>query len=423
MRWRWWRSQERRETRRAREASPDEDRAWRRAYVGGWTAGTERDLSPADWRGLLLEAYEAYCNNPLAYAVIEQSTNFVLGGGVRVVAKEPRVQRAIDRFWGDPENRMDLRVYAIQTELSLFGEQFIRFFVDPLSGRTVIRQLEPLYVEAIETDPEDLEKPLRYLYCPPLRTAEWGDGRTAPAAAGGTWIDASEIDHFAINKVSNASRGRSDLATLLPWLRRYKDWLTDRVRLNRYKGAFLYDVTVAAAQRSDLDRLRAEYAVPPEPGTVLFHNEAETWRAVQPQIGADDVKDDGRALRLMIATGAGVPEHYLSEGGNTNRATAAEMGLPAIKRFQRRQEYLRQLLEVVVARVLAEQARVGAIGPRTDRTFAVEFHELGAERAGEVGPAVASFSSALATAADRGWVSAEEARRLWWRFAGEPQEG
>ncbi len=40
-----------------------------------------------------------------------------------------------------------------------------------------------------------------------------------------------------------------------------------------------------------------------------------------------------------------MPEHYLSEGGNANRATAAEMGLPAIKRMQRRQEYFRQILE------------------------------------------------------------------------------
>jgi hypothetical protein len=76
---------------------------------------------------------------------------------------------------------------------------------------------------------------------------------------------------------------------------------------------------------------------------VLFHNEVEEWKAVQPQIGAADVRDDGRALRLMIAVGAGMPEHYLAEGGNANRATAAEMGLPAIKRFQRRQEYFRQV--------------------------------------------------------------------------------
>jgi hypothetical protein len=115
----------------AREAAPDEDRGWRTAWAP--RGGTERDLPPGDWRGLLLEAYEAYCGNPLAYAVIEQSTNFVLGG-VRVVAQEARVQRAIDNFWHDPDNRMDQRVYAIQNELSLFGEHR-----DPAAGPALRR--------------------------------------------------------------------------------------------------------------------------------------------------------------------------------------------------------------------------------------------------------------------------------------------
>ena len=128
---------------------------------------TERDLPPADRRALLLEVYEAYLTNPLAHAVIELGTNFVLGGGVRVIAEDQRVQRIIDDFWQDADNRMDERIYGLLTELALFGEQFVRFFIDPLTGRTVVRQLDPLYVTEIETDPEDVERPLRYRYAPP----------------------------------------------------------------------------------------------------------------------------------------------------------------------------------------------------------------------------------------------------------------
>ncbi|NBT04536.1 MAG: hypothetical protein EBS94_14155 [Proteobacteria bacterium] len=150
---------------RARDTVPtrvlevaEDDTAWRRAG-SPWQAETPREPSPSITRQLLLDAYEAYCTNPLAYAVIEQGTNFVLGGGVRATAADARVQRAIDRFWHDPENRLDLRVYAIQTELSLFGEQFLRAFTDPATGRVVIRQLDPLAIEAIETDPDDIERP------------------------------------------------------------------------------------------------------------------------------------------------------------------------------------------------------------------------------------------------------------------------
>jgi len=53
----------------------------------------------------------------------------------------------------------------------------------------------------------------------------------------------------------------------------------------------------------------------------------------------------------------------------------------------------------------------------------VEFDELNEARPGELGPAVAGFTAALATATDRGWVAPDEARRLWWRFSGEADAG
>ena len=171
----------------------------------------------------------------------------------------------------------------------------------------VIRQLDPLAIKAIETDPDDIERRRWYLYRPTNDGANTLDGE---------WIPAAEVDHVAINRVSNARRGCSDMAPILPWLIRYEEWLLDRVRINRSKGAFLYDVTVTGGRRADLERLRREYeAYTPEPGSILVHNEVESWRAVQPNIGADDVRDDGRALRLMIATGAGRARAFSPRAG------------------------------------------------------------------------------------------------------------
>src|SRR5687768_13988405 len=159
-----------RRTERALEAAAptraDDDTGWRPASpVGGNTLNPDRDELHGE--ALLREAYRAYTTNPLAYAIVEHTTSFVLGGGARVVAKDPRVQKVVDEFWHDAENEMPLRVYDLHTELSLFGEQFVRYFVDRLTGRVVIRQLDPLYVAHIETDPNDIEKPVRYLYRPP----------------------------------------------------------------------------------------------------------------------------------------------------------------------------------------------------------------------------------------------------------------
>ena len=391
----------------------DEDRGWRRAALpGGSPLNPDRD--ELDGEALLREAYLAYRTNPLAYAVIEQTTSFVLGGGARVVAQDARVQKVIDLFWDDPENSMALRIYTIHTELSLFGEQFLRFFVDPLNGRVVLRPLDPLYVTAIKTHPEDYEKPLAYLHQPP---GELGESMTD-----GTWVPAKDVLHVTINKVSSGLRGRSDLAPILPYVRRYREWLDDRILQNKFKSAVVWDVTVNGADRAEIERMRAQSAAPPARGTVLFHTEGETWKPMHPQIDAGDAAPDGRAIRLMVATGALLPEHYLAEGSHANRATAAEMGLPAIKRFQRRQQVFRALLVRVINRVLDEAQRAGRLGPRVDRSFTVQFEELTTAPLQHVAGAVSRLTGALATASDRGWVTPEEARRLWWRYAAQADE-
>ena len=155
---------------------------------------------------------------------------------------------------------------------------------------------------------------------------------------------------------------------------------------------------------------------------MLFHSDTESWQAVRPQIGADDAAADGRAIRLMIATGAMLPEHYLGEGGTVNRATAAEMGLPAIKRMQRRQELFRAMLTRLINRVLDEGVAAGRIGPKTNRKFVVQFEELSAAPIEGLAVATERLTRALKTAEEQGWVSKEEAGRMWRRYAGQVDE-
>ncbi len=389
---------------RVQEAVAAEDSGYRQ--VSGATE--TRDDPLWDQQRLLREVYEAYVTNPLAYTVIDVQANFVLGGGVRIACASPAVQKAVDAFWQHPDNAMDTRVYSLYTELALYGEQFVRVFTDPLTGEVRLRQLDPLLIDQIETATEDIEQVLRYR----VR----GVGQDP-----GYWIAAAEMEHFTINRVSNALRGRSDLAPLLPWLQRYRDWLVDRARINRLKGSFIYDVTVRGATRNDLLAKMAAYAQPPAPGTVVFHNEAETWQPVQPSIGADDVAADGRALKLMIAAGAGLPEHYLAEGGHVNRATAAEMGLPTLRRFQRRQELFGRYLRRLVARAIQAKQDAGALAMDVDAAFRVVFQEVQPDIAHVAGPHAESFARSLQLARAEGWLAADDAARLFRRFLADEE--
>src|SRR5687768_15541171 len=93
------------------EQTRDDDYGWRTAFSGGVGGNTERD--DLGWREAIEESYLAWRTNPLASAIIEQSTNFVLGGGARVVATDARVQRVVDLFWKDPDNGMAQRIYKL----------------------------------------------------------------------------------------------------------------------------------------------------------------------------------------------------------------------------------------------------------------------------------------------------------------------
>jgi len=424
--------------RAAGAAGTEEDYYWRR-LSDNWY---QKDVLPSTYLEIHNACYEAYNANPLANYIIEITTNFVLGAGITVTAASRRVQRVIDQFWRDPDNHMDTRVYALCTELSLYGEQFIRFFVNPYDGGVKIAQIDPSLIDEVETDPENVERVTRVHVRPSgpshqssVVSRQRGTGSHGPSDgqrltddsrlttddSEGVWLSCpAEVVQVTINKVSNAKRGKSDLATLLPWLRRYKDWLTDRVRINKYKGAFLWTIKLQGADRKTIDRKRMEYAYPPEPGSIVVHNESEEWGAVQPHIDADNVAADGRAIKLMIAMGAGLPEHYLSEGGEVNYATASEMGLPTFRKFQRRQDQFALLIRAIIDRVIAEAVRAGTLPVGVDRAYEVTMPELAPDDNAQAAQAAATMATALTTARAQGWVSDETAMRLLYASANAP---
>jgi len=400
----------------------EEDYLWRRLSDNFY----QKDVIPSTYLEIHNQCYEAYNANPLAFAIIELTTSFVLGEGITVSASNKRVQQVIDAFWYHPENRMEERVYSLCTELALYGELFIHFFVNQYDGSVVIRQIDPSLIDQIETDPEDVEKPLRYHRRPIGQTMNATSGDppsfdpTKPADTQGQWFAAGkEVLHIAINKVSNAKRCKSDLATLLPWLRRYKDWLTDRVRINKFKAAFLWDVSLTGADKKTIDRKKMEYTYPPEPGSVIIHNEAEKWTAVEPNIQANDASEDGRAIKLMVAVGATLPEHYLSDGDNGNRATAAEMSLPTLLKFKRRQRIVRYMLTCILDRVIKEATRAGKLGPRVDTSYDITFPEIDSGEHQTLAHATNLLVQALSNAKQQGWISDETAMRMIFEFAGE----
>ena len=227
-----------------------------------------------------------------------------------------------------------------------------------------------LLIEAIVTHADDVEHELRYHQLTDTTEGKWWSAKTLNT---GEPSDADQIMlHYAINKPVGEVRGYSDLAQIVKWLKRYEIWLEDRVRINRYKGAYLWHVTIDNALPGQLEAKRAQYSRVPTSGSIIVTDGHEKWEAVRPNIGADQAEADGKAIRLMIAAGAGVPLHFLAEGDSATRATAREMGTATYRHFAHRQKVFGQLVRDVIQTAAQRAGHEGI-------AFELEFENVLAE--------------------------------------------
>ncbi|KPK21308.1 MAG: hypothetical protein AMJ76_02975, partial [Dehalococcoidia bacterium SM23_28_1] len=260
-----------------------DDKWWRQ--VGG--AAGPQDRQWWELRTEFEDALEAWRSNPLAFRIVSLTTDYVVGMGIKVWSPIKYVDGFVRRFWDHGQNKMALRVYRWSNELARSGELFIVLFTNPVDGMSYVRTIPGIKVDRIETDAEDLEKELRYheLRDDDPVTGKWWSGWER----GKDDIETPVVLHYAVNRPVGCVRGQGDLVPILPWLRRYREWLEDRVRVNRYKNAFLWQVKIEGAGPGDIEAKQAQYSRPPAAGSVIVTDESETWTPVKPAIRAEDV--------------------------------------------------------------------------------------------------------------------------------------
>lgn len=367
-----------------------------------------------DVKTSLDDALEAYRSNPLAFRIVSLTSDFVVGRGITLTSENTAIDDFINRLWSHPKNHMTTRIYSWCDELSRAGELFLVLFTNPADGMTYVREIPAVRIDKIETDENDLEREIRYheILKGEIQGRWWA---AAPQTSG-----EPEVLHFAINKPVGCVRGQGDLVAIIPWLRRYKEWLEDRVRVNRFKNSFLWKVTVKGALVGELQSKRTQYAKPPEPGSIIVTDENETWEPIQAKIEAEDVEPDGKALRLMIGAGAGVPLHFLAEGETATRATAKEMGGPTVKHYQHRQLFFCELLIRVTTRALERAIELGKLRRPRGGDFKLSYtvEDMTEEDNLLLAQAAKQIVDALVIAKVEGWITDDLAMTMFYKFAG-----
>ncbi len=381
----------------------------------------ERDRYDYDREAMLEQALEAWRVNPLARRMVELTTQYVVGAGLRVRSDHKETHSFIDTWWNHRLNQLPMRVYEWCDELTRSGEIFLIVSTDA-SGMSYVRAVPAIDIESIETAENDVQQELAYVQKVPAPGEEpvtWPAYNPDADRRGEDGSFPAVMLHYAINRPVGASRGESDLAPTLRWLSRYTSWLEDRARLNRYRNSFMFVVKGRWADEAERLARQAQLATtPPSPGSFLVVDETETWEVINPQLESQDAGEDGLALKKMIAAGAGLPLHFLAEPESSTKSTAESAGGPTYRHFEQRQEFfcwlVQDLTRVAVRRRKQVHPRV-----KDDSSIQVTGADLSARDNAALAVAMTSGINALADLRDRCIIDDSELLRMVYRFAGE----
>ena len=377
----------------------------------------------AERRDDLDDALEAWRSNFYARRIVNLITAYVVGPGIQIGSTKPRIASFVTDFMTHPQNHITQRMGEMCNELTRSGELFPVLFTNKIDGMSYVRFIPASRIREIDTDPDDYEKELRYCQVTNDPDATWWLSPDNPAA--NAKDAAGELPpvmlHFSINKPIGGTRGEGDLLPVLPWCRRYSEWLADRVRLNRLRTRQgMLDLSIADDTMVEQKKAQLRTDNPWQYG-IYVHGSGEELNLHNLQIAADDAEKDGRVLRLAIATGANMALHYLGEGEATNYATAKEMGEPTSRFFSDRQtDFTGMIIALIEAAYRRKVAAGRAAWPADDDTaITSEAPEIARADNASLATAAAQMVTALSEMRRRGWIDDKAATTLALKAAGE----
>jgi len=377
---------------------------------------SDRDRLAYDRGDVLEKSLNAWRSNPLARRIVELTSEYVVGGGLSFTCKHSSTAKFLDSFWNNPLNRLPIRAFEFCDELTRTGNLFILISTDA-AGMSYIRSIPAKSIEKIVSRENDIEQPL---YFQPKSSLDDIQPKPWPAYDQQT-DDPSKptMLQYTINKPVGAQWGESDLAPLLRWLSRYSSWLEDRARLNRYRNAFLF--VVQAKFNSEAQRKARQTALnahPPKPGSILVCDENENWKVINPRLQSTEAQHDGLALKKMIASGAGLPLHFLAEPESATRTTAEAAGGPTYRRFEQRQEYFLWIITNILQVAINRKALIDKkINPKAE--FQVNGTDISARDNISLAMASSNILTVLSDLRERHLIDNAEFLRLIYRFTGE----
>ena len=389
----------------------------------------KRDLNSVTQDRMIDIAVFLYESTPLGKRLMELQKDYVIGEGIKYVAPDPRVKAVLDNHWYDPINNWDINQFTKAMELSLFGDQCWPVWVNPSDGAVKLgyidpkmikevkrNPLNPIQLTAVETNASlspvtgvDGDKKTEYKIIDYDRNP---DSKTYGKLVGETFL-------FAVNRLSNGTRGRSDLLAISDWIDLHETFLFNMAERAKLITAFIWDVSFKGWSEKEIKAWVKENGMKaPNPGSVRYHNDGITWDAVTPKLEASDNSEQAKVIKNHIAAGAGIPPFWLAEGEETTRATALEMNSPTYKHFKARQFYFKYIMTFIFDFVIDQAIIHQTLPADVNRNFSIIMPPLAEKDFTQVATSMLQIASALQVAKDNAWITEKQAKDFFAHVSG-----
>jgi hypothetical protein len=192
-----------------------------------------RDLEPYTRDRMLKMVYYLWVQNPMARSIVEFKKDYVVGRGLEFKAKDDRVQEVLRAHWNDGINRWGRRQHRTVRELFMWGEQIWPVFVQEHTGRVRLGTIDPAQVKEVVVDPLNVEIPIgvkirgdavkrEYKLKTALALFDESDLSDEAVKLRAGMTD-GQCFYFSINKLSNSTRGLSDLIQVVDVIDMYDE--------------------------------------------------------------------------------------------------------------------------------------------------------------------------------------------------------
>jgi hypothetical protein len=288
-----------------------------------------------------------FYKDPLAKQAVRLWTDYTFGSGLTCQADEDSTQEIIDKFWNAKQNSKILSAEGQRrssNKLLVDGEVFFALFLGAQEQGATIRLIDPLEIAEIIANPEDKDdvKFYKRAWSTPQGSPQTAyyrshlniENEECPDAMG-TKHEAEPaspiVYHLAYNTLGQ--RGVPLLVPALDWIKQYRRFLASRVAimLALAKFAWKAKLTGNAAAVSSMQTNFEGKQVPA--GSVIVENAAVDTQPIRTDSNARNAYDDGRMLKLQVASAVGIPEQYFGDISIGNLATAKTVELPMMKMF------------------------------------------------------------------------------------------